>query len=269
MNPARPARPQAGHGVPNEHRFGVSQVIVAGGLAYVAGQIAREGDGRPSATRDASAHAAKVLDNLALILDRVGLRPADVVWVESHETQELDGDRTTRPPWFDPAHTAGITIPIDGLYDPAYQLEVTTIAAQPHVPRRSLPGPPGAAFARAVRVGPHVFVSGQHGLTERSAVRPSVARQCALALDRFLECVRELGGQQDDVVSTHIYTARELTADELEGVANAHRVRFRGVNRPTSNLIGVRRLGSAGADVEICGVAIVDDAGEPQERSSS
>lgn len=257
-------RLQAAHGVPNESLFGVSQVIVAGGFAYVAGQIARDGDGRPALTASFTAHVDRAVDNLDAMLARVGLERAAVVWVESHVVDEPESLASEHARWFDPTGTAGVILPIDGLYEPEYRVEITTIATTgAEMPRTSLPGRPGDPFARAVRVGDQVFVSAQHGLDSGTGSM-DVGVQAGRAFDRVLECVTELGGTADDLVSTHIYVARELAPDELLALAECHRRRFTGENRPTSNLIGVRRLAEPGAVLEVCGVAVVSGlSGQP------
>jgi enamine deaminase RidA (YjgF/YER057c/UK114 family) len=148
-------------------------------------------------------------------------------------------------------------VPIDSLYDPAYRVEITTIAiAEDRMDRTALPAEAGDPFAPAIRAGDHVFISGQHGVAPGGD--DAFAAQAARAFDRVLDCVRRLGGSADDVVATHIYTARELTGDELQALAEVHRVRFAdGANRPTSNLIGVRRLRHPDALVEVTGIAVV------------
>lgn len=244
-------------------------LTVAGGLAYVAGQIARERDGTPAVTRGLVEHVGRALVNLDALLADVDLERHDVVWVEHHVADDPETVAHEHPRWFDPGRTAGVIVPVDGLYDPAYRVEITTIATtrSPHVNRTALPGEPGAPFARAVRAGPHVFVSAQHGLPDDGAADGVVA-QFARALDRVLAAVRELGGAPEDVVATHIHTARELDGTELAGLADAHRARFVGPDLPTANLLGLRRVGTRGALVEVNAMAVLDEARAPQPRSS-
>jgi enamine deaminase RidA (YjgF/YER057c/UK114 family) len=249
------------HGVSNESRFGVSQAIVAGGFAYIAGQIAREPDGTPARTSGLLDQVDRAVSNLDLLLSRIGCSRADVVWVEHHVVGPPEFVAASHARWFSPEATAGMLIPIDSLYDPSYAVEITTIASVdlPAVTRQVVSGGPDEPFARAVRVGGQIFVSGQHGLRAAGAdAHLGVGDQFSNAIDRVLECVRELGGGPDDVVSTHIYTARELTAPEIGAVADAHRLRFTGVNRPTANLIGVRQLFPSTALVEVCAMAVID-----------
>ena len=118
--------------------------------------------------------------------------------------------------------------------------------------------------SRAVRVGQHVFVSGQMALDEAGTVvhEGSLGAQFKRALETLVEVVEAAGGTRDDVVATHMFLTRYPNEDDFGQICDAHRNTFSGTNRPTGTMVYVPRLPVEGALVEITGVAVI---GEPSK----
>lgn len=106
-------------------------------------------------------------------------------------------------------------------------------------------------YARAVRVGDHVFVSG------------TTARAPALEGDAYVqmsgaivaEALAQAGTELRHVVRTIVYV---VDMADAQHVARAHRERF-GAARPASTLVQVAALTPAQARVEIEVTAMVHD----------
>jgi enamine deaminase RidA (YjgF/YER057c/UK114 family) len=79
-----------------------------------------------------------------------------------------------------------------------------------------------AAYSRAVRIGPHVAVSG-------TAARDGgdVYAQTTEALGRALAAARELGAEREDVLRTRLLLTPGC---DWEGAVRAHREAFAGVD---------------------------------------
>ena len=256
-------RPQGGHGVANEDRFGVSQVIAAGALVYVAGQIGREADGSPVADRRLPADFAKAVGNLDLMLQRVGASRAGLVHVQAHTTVAPVEASGLIAEAFSAVRTAGWCVRFPAFYAPEYRFEISAFAVRGGMGMdRQITQPTDEfGFAAAVRAGPHIFVSGRRALgDDGELLHPGdLAAQYAVALDRFVDQVRACGGEPDDVVATWIYVVDLPGAGAALGaVAEHHRaVLGSGENRPTASLIGVAGLATPGALVEVTGLAVV------------
>jgi enamine deaminase RidA (YjgF/YER057c/UK114 family) len=249
--------------VANEDRFGVSQVIAAGELVYVAGQIGREPDGSPVADRRLQADFTKAVNNLDLMLDRVGTSRADLAYVQAHTTVAPAEAAGLVAEAFGAARTAGWCVRFPAFYAPEYRFEISAFAVRGGMgmDRQATQPTDEFGFAAAVRAGPHVFVSGRRALDDAGELlHPGdVASQYAVALDRFVDEVRACGGGPDDVVATWIYVVDLPAAGAALGaVAERHRaVLGSSVNRPTASLIGVAGLATPGALVEVTGLAVV------------
>jgi len=110
-------------------------------------------------------------------------------------------------------------------------------------------------YARAVRAGAHVFVSGTTG-TDASGlvVAPDPYAQAVAALARIVRALEEAGARPADVVRTRIYVTD--IAAQWEAVARAHAEVFADV-RPASTMVEVRRLITPDVLVEIEADAIL------------
>ena len=108
-------------------------------------------------------------------------------------------------------------------------------------------------YARAVRVGNQIFVS---GTTARAPQLDGDAfEQMMSAIAIIAAALDEAGAQLRHVVRTVVYI---VDMADVHNVARAHRRAF-GDRRPASTLVQVAALTPASARVEIEVTAIVDD----------
>jgi enamine deaminase RidA (YjgF/YER057c/UK114 family) len=108
-------------------------------------------------------------------------------------------------------------------------------------------------YARAVRVGNHVFVS---GTTARAAHLDGNAYvQMTGAITTIAAALAEAGAELRHVVRTVVYV---VSMADVDHVARAHREAF-GASRPASTLVQVAALTPANALVELEVTAIVHD----------
>jgi len=108
-------------------------------------------------------------------------------------------------------------------------------------------------YARAVRVGDHVFVS---GTTARApALEGDAYVQMSGAIAIVAEALAQAGAELRHVVRTIVYV---IDMADAEHVARAHRETF-GPARPASTLVQVVALTPAQARVEIEVTAMVHD----------
>ncbi len=113
-----------------------------------------------------------------------------------------------------------------------------------------------AGFARAVRIGDRVLVSGTtatHG--HRLIGGDDAASQALFCLDKLEGAIQSLGGSLEDVVRTRIYVA---DADIWEPISRAHGARF-GEIRPANTLVRADLIGD-GYLVEMEAEAIIASA---------
>jgi enamine deaminase RidA (YjgF/YER057c/UK114 family) len=111
-----------------------------------------------------------------------------------------------------------------------------------------------AGFARAVRKGNRIFVSGTtatHG--DRLIGGADAGSQAQFCLDKIEGAIRSLGGTLDDVVRTRIYVANPEVA---EAVSRAHGARL-GHIQPANTLVQAGLIGD-GYLVEMEAEAVVD-----------
>lgn len=97
-----------------------------------------------------------------------------------------------------------------------------------------------AGFARAIRYGRHIAVSGTTAtLGDRAIGGQDAASQAHFAIDKIEGALQSLGGALTDVVRTRVYVRH---VRDWEAVARAHGERF-GRIQPANTLIGAELIG--------------------------
>ncbi len=97
-----------------------------------------------------------------------------------------------------------------------------------------------AGYARAVRVGDRILVSGTTATGPDGLVGgDNPVAQARFILDKIEATIRQLGGTLEDVVRTRVYV-RNIA--DWEAVARVHGERF-GAIRPANTLVEARLVG--------------------------
>ncbi len=98
-----------------------------------------------------------------------------------------------------------------------------------------------AGYARAVRIGERILVSGTTATDENGKVvgPGDPAAQARFALDKIERAIVQLGGTLRDVVRTRIYVS---DIRHWEAVARVHGERF-GAVRPANTLVAAQLVG--------------------------
>jgi enamine deaminase RidA (YjgF/YER057c/UK114 family) len=117
-----------------------------------------------------------------------------------------------------------------------------------------------AGYSRAVRIGPHVWVSGTTASDENSQVvgAGDPYAQAVFILRKIESALREVGGSMEHVIRTRVYI---VYPDQWESVARAHGEVFEKI-RPANTLVTVRALVNPEMLVEIEAEAYID---QPRE----
>ena len=103
-------------------------------------------------------------------------------------------------------------------------------------------------YSRAVRVGPHVWVSGSTAMTKEGLVGVGDAHAQAVQAIRTIEAaLRQAGASLENVVRTRMYVTDIRNGD---AVGRAHG-EFFGSIRPAATMVEVARLIDPGMLVEI------------------
>ena len=122
--------------------------------------------------------------------------------------------------------------------------------------RRSIPAvspfADAVGYSRAVRVGPHVYVSGTAPVGCDSTAPYEQAKRC---LEIILAALAELGARPHDVVRTRVFIT---DPQDWQAIGRAHGEVFGDV-RPASAMLVVAGLLDPAWKVEIEADAVVDD----------
>ena len=119
------------------------------------------------------------------------------------------------------------------------------------------PWEPVVGYSRAVRVGPHVHVSGTTATDEHGAIvgRGDPYQQARQTLHNIVRALERLGARPEHVVRTRIYVT---DIDRWQEIARAHGELF-GEIRPATAMVEVKRLIDPAMLVEIEADAYVPD----------
>ena len=111
-------------------------------------------------------------------------------------------------------------------------------------------------YARVVRVGRHVFVSGTVAADENGNVMggSDAGAQAAYIFDKILRALKEVGAGPEHVVRTRMYVTD--TAAQSSAVGRAHSEVFKNV-RPASTMVEISGLMDPKFLVEIEADAII------------
>ncbi len=95
-------------------------------------------------------------------------------------------------------------------------------------------------YSRAVRVGPHVYVTGTVAVTEKGElVAPDDPyAQTVVVIERIRQVLEKAGASLKDVVRTRMFVT---DLEQWEGIAKAHHEYF-GEIKPAATMVEVSRL---------------------------
>jgi enamine deaminase RidA (YjgF/YER057c/UK114 family) len=115
------------------------------------------------------------------------------------------------------------------------------------------PFEPTIGFSRALRVGPHVFVSGTAPVWPDGSCDPDPAVQTRRCLEIILGALAEAGASAGDVVRTRMFV---VDVADAEAVGAVHGEVF-GPIRPASTMVAVSALLDPRWKVEIEAEALI------------
>jgi enamine deaminase RidA (YjgF/YER057c/UK114 family) len=133
------------------------------------------------------------------------------------------------------------------------RITVAEFAGRPRASSGS-PWEPVVGYARAVRAGKLIAVSGTVGINADRTYPPTVAAQTRQALEIIRQAIEALGGTLAHVIRTRMFVTDIATAAEATAV---HGEYFKDI-RPATTLVEVSRLIDDAALIEIEADALVD-----------
>jgi 2-iminobutanoate/2-iminopropanoate deaminase len=110
--------------------------VRAGGLVFVAGQVARDGEGHIVGVGDIEAQTAQVLENVQAVLAQAECTLADVVKVTVYLTDMRHRERVgaIRRRYFGEHLPASTTVEVSKLGGPELMIEIDAVALVPERP---------------------------------------------------------------------------------------------------------------------------------------
>lgn len=245
----------------SEERFGYSQAVADGGLILVSGQVGRDmPSGALPEPRELATRLRKVFSNIRAITSELA-EDASLVSIGIYLPMAYaDAEATfcaVVPELLGDDAPAASIIPIGGLFNPDYLVEVSAVSTQ--LPVESVPdeGPIGRMLStsKAVRVGTQIHVSGQLPVDEAGLIQgDTAAAQLEVALRNLDATLGKLGAGIGDVMSSQLFVAGMLTSEEMGALTAVHVTAF-GAAKPASTLVFVPEL-PLGARVQIVAVAV-------------